>query len=348
MIDALLEKNILPDALIRVGIRRLLKQRLAEITAGDAEAQRQRERDFLAMMARSAIALNTAESKEQHYEVPTRFYQLSLGEHLKYSSAYWDRGVRTLDQAEARMLALTAERAGIKNGDKVLELGCGWGSLTLYLAAKFPRCRITGVSHSRTQREHILAEAKARGLKNVRIITADMNVFETKERFDRAVSVEMFEHMRNWQALFGKLSRWLKPGGTFFMHVFTHREASYLFEAKDAGDWMSRYFFTGGMMPSDSLALHACAPLQAVDHWVVNGRHYAFTAEAWLAKMDANKAEILPLFAETYGADQAVKWWAYWRVFYMACAELWDYDDGNEWFVSHYLFRNPARAGRGA
>jgi len=338
MLDALLAAGCVPDPLVRVGIRGLLRRRRREMLAGGAEGRQERLRAFIAAMAESPIAVATQESKEQHYEVPTRFYELCLGPHLKYSSAYYDADTRDLGAAETRMLALTAGRARIRDGERVLELGCGWGSLTLFLAKRFPKARITGVSHSRTQREPILAQAKARGLRNIRVITQDMRDFAINERFDRVVSVEMFEHMRNWQALFGKIDGWLKPGGTFFMHVFTHRECPYLFETRGEDDWMGRYFFTGGMMPSDSLALAVCAPLGLADHWRVSGTHYARTAEAWLANMDGHKPEIMELFAECYGTAQARRWWNYWRVFFMACAELWGFDQGEEWGVSHYLF----------
>jgi cyclopropane-fatty-acyl-phospholipid synthase len=342
LLDSLLAGGRLPDPLIRAGIRRLLRVRARDIMAGSTEERQQRLRDFIAAMATGPIAVATQESKEQHYEVPTRFYELCLGPHLKYSSAYYDATTPDLGAAEARMLALTAERAAIRDGEKVLELGCGWGSLTLFLAERFPKAHITGVSHSRTQRAHILAAAEARGLANVSILTEDMRDFDTQDRFDRVVSVEMFEHMRNWQALFGKINTWLKPEGTFFMHVFTHREAAYLFEVQGEDDWMGRYFFTGGMMPSDSLALSVCAPLKVEDHWHVSGSHYGRTSEAWLANMDRHQPEILDLFAKTYGPEQARKWWSYWRVFFMACAELWSYKGGEEWIVSHYRFRKQA------
>ena len=339
MIDSLLEKDLLPDWLIRIGIRRLLRQRLAEIDHPSPVVQVARFAESLHAMP---IAVNTQESKDQHYEVPTAFYRHCLGPRLKYSSCWYETGSETLAVAEEQMLARTCERAGIADGQEILELGCGWGSLTLWIAEHFPRARITGVSHSRTQREHILAEAGRRGLANVDIITCDMNEFDhAPGGFDRVVSVEMFEHMKNWPRLMANIARWLKPGGRFFAHVFTHARFAYHFEARDQSDWMSRYFFTGGMMPAHDLFPQFQADLRLVADWKVNGRHYAQTAEHWLRNMDAHRAEIMPLFVATYGADHAVKWWSYWRVFYLACAELWAFRAGEEWHVSHYLFRKP-------
>ncbi len=338
MIDTLLSRDLIPDWAIRAGIRRLLRQRLREIAHPNPT---QRTTEFAAELRRMPVAINTSESKEQHYEVPTRFYQYCLGPRLKYSSCLYERDEDSLAIAEERMLALTCERARLRDGLHILELGCGWGSLTLWIAEKYPQSRITGVSHSRTQREHILGEAARRGLKNVQIITCDMNDFTPADagQFDRVVSVEMFEHMKNWPELMARISRALRPDGLFFAHVFVHATTPYHFEVRDDSDWMSKYFFTGGMMPSHDLFPRFQEDLALLEDWRVNGTHYARTAEHWLLNMDAHRAEIMPLFAQTYGADQAEKWWVYWRVFYLACAELWKFRDGVEWHVSHYLFR---------
>lgn len=336
MIDSLLEKNLLPDWLLRIGIRRLLAQRIrGESTAYRREA-------YVADLKTRALAEQTAAANTQHYEVPTRFYQLCLGQNLKYSGCLYPTGRETLDQAEDAMLALYAERAQLADGQTILELGCGWGSLCLYNAKKFPRAQITAISNSRTQKEHIDAEAKQRGLTNLTIITADINVFDTAPaQFDRVVSVEMFEHLKNYQRLFAHIARWLKPGGMLFTHIFTHHRFSYHFVARDSTDWMSRYFFTGGQMPAHDLFLQFQDDLKLVSDWTVNGRHYQQTAEHWLQNMDAHRAEIFPIFVQTYGAENATKWWAFWRVFYLSCAELWGYRGGEEWLVSHYLFRKP-------
>jgi cyclopropane-fatty-acyl-phospholipid synthase len=339
--DHLLETNLVPDALIRAGIRRLLASTLREKSHPGVEAQRAALLQYVADLKKRGIAEQTQAANEQHYEVPTRFYQLCLGRRLKYSSGLWDDSVTTLDEAEERMLALTCERAGLANGQQILELGCGWGSLSLWMAEHFPGARITAVSNSRTQKQHIDAMAAARGLTNLEIITQDMNVFTIDRQFDRIVSVEMFEHMKNYQLLLRKVAGWLVPGGRLFVHIFTHRELAYHYEDKGPDDWMTRYFFAGGQMPSDDLLLYFQDDLRIESHWCVSGTHYQRTAEAWLENMDANKAEIWPLFEKTYGPDQARKWWVYWRVFYMACAELWGYDKGNQWHVSHYRFQKP-------
>ncbi|MFB9841980.1 SAM-dependent methyltransferase [Mucilaginibacter ginsenosidivorans] len=336
--DKLIEQNKVPDFLLRRGIRKLLKQRLNDENKGGVEAQQVHLMELISQLKSSPIAVNTTEANQQHYEVPTQFYQYCLGKNLKYSSGNWKDGVTDIDTSEDDMLALTCERAELQNGQQVLELGCGWGSLSLYMAAKFPKSTFKVVSNSRTQKAFIDEKAKERGITNLTVITADMNTFSIDEHFDRIVSVEMFEHMRNYQLLMQKVASFLKPDGKVFIHIFTHKEYAYLFEVKDETDWMSKYFFTGGIMPSDDLLLYFNDHLVVERHWHVSGTHYAKTSEGWLKNMDAHKAQIMPLFEETYGKGQALKWWAYWRIFYMACAELWNYNEGNEWIVSHYLF----------
>lgn len=336
--NKLIEQNQVPDFILRKGIRKLLHQRLADENKGDVEAQQAHMMAIIDQLKASPIAVNTADANQQHYEVPTQFYQYCLGKNLKYSSGYWNDGVTSIDQSEDDMLLLTCERAELTDGQDVLELGCGWGSLSLFMAIKYPNSRFKVVSNSRTQKQHIDSRAELLGIKNLMVITADMNTFTIDEKFDRVVSVEMFEHMRNYQLLLAKVASFLKPDGKLWIHIFTHKEFAYLFEVVDDTDWMSKYFFTGGIMPSDDLMFYFNDDLVVEKHWHVSGTHYAKTSEAWLQRMDEHKEQIIPLFEKTYGKDQAVKWWVYWRIFYMACAELWNFNNGNEWIVSHYLF----------
>jgi cyclopropane-fatty-acyl-phospholipid synthase len=337
----LLAKGIIPDALIRIGIRHRLAGTLAPFEKLDCEQRQEKVMRHVRELRASPIAIATAEANEQHYELPTAFFQRVLGKHMKYSSGYWDEGVIDIDESEARMLGITCERADLKDGHRILELGCGWGSLTLWMAAHYPNARITAVSNSRTQKIYIDSQLAARGLTNVEVRTANMIVYEGEGdgEFDRVVSVEMFEHMKNYELLMGRISRWLKPGGALFVHIFTHREYAYHYEVESEDDWMAKYFFTGGQMPSDDLLLYFQDCLRIEDHWHVSGTHYQKTSEAWLARMDAAREELMPLIRETYGEDQQVRWWVYWRVFFMACAELWGYRNGDEWIVSHYRFR---------
>ena len=335
------ERGWIPDALLRRAMRGLLANRLAESATTDAERVAEDKQRFVDALRDAPIALVPEQANEQHYEVPAAFFGAVLGPHRKYSCGYWPDGVTTLEDSEAAALRVTCERAGISDGQRVLDLGCGWGSVSLWIAAHYPNCQVTGVSNSNSQREWIEAEAQRRGLDNLSIITADMNAFDPGAQFNRVVSVEMFEHMRNWPRLFARIHDWLVPGGRFFMHVFTHRSAAYLFEDRGSADWMSRHFFSGGMMPSDDLALRFQDHLSLVSQWRWDGRHYEKTSNAWLATMDAREAQVRPILSETYGEAETQRWWMRWRMFFMACAELFGYENGQEWGVSHYLFERP-------
>jgi cyclopropane-fatty-acyl-phospholipid synthase len=336
------ERGLVPDHAVRYGIRRLLAQRLEELRSGDATATAELTQAFLAEIREAPLALLPQKANEQHYELPAEFFAAVLGPNRKYSSCWWPDGVATLGQAEDAALTATCERAGLADGQRVLELGCGWGSLSLWMAARYPASRITAVSNSHAQRRWIEARAAERQLANLEVVTCDFNHFDTGARLDRIVSVEMFEHLRNWPLAFERVAGWLAPGGRFFLHVFAHREAPYAFVEHDASDWMTRHFFAGGTMPSDDLALHCQDHLRLLRRWRWDGTHYQRTAAAWLANMDAQRDTLMPLFTATYGDDAAV-WWTRWRLFFLSVEELFGWNKGQQWWVSHYLFE--ARGG---
>ncbi len=334
----LAERGWLPDFLVRYGIRCLLRKRLHQLSRGGLECGEEAFHDFLKEARSGPVAIHTDDANLQHYEVPTDFFKILLGKRLKYSCGLWEQGISTLDMAEEAMLDLTVKRARIENGMRILELGCGWGSLSLWMAEQFPDSRIHAVSNSSTQREYIESQCKAMGITNLEVETADMNSFEAPGLFDRVVSVEMFEHIRNHERLMERISRWLLPDGKLFVHIFCHRLYVYPFETEGDDNWMGRYFFTGGIMPSAELLLHYQRDLLLVERWFVNGNHYARTLHGWLDHLDSRMSQAEQILESVYGSSQSRIWLNRWRLFTMACEELFACRDGTEWFVSHYLF----------
>ena len=322
---AMAEKGIVPLPLLRMGVRGLVRQRLRDAAAGPDAAS------FVRTLEQSPLAMTPEKANEQHYEVPSEFFELVLGPRLKYSSALWPVGATTLEQAEDAMLQLTCERAQIENGQDILELGCGWGSLTLHMARMFPESRITAVSNSTAQRRFI--EDRAPG--NVQVVTADMNDLALEDSFDRVVSVEMFEHMRNYRELLRRIRSWMRPEARLFVHIFCHRTFAYPYETEGADNWMGRHFFTGGIMPSFDLLSRFNEDLRVEAEWKVDGRHYGSTARAWRKNLERRRRDVLHVFKETYG-DDASRWYHRWRLFFLACEELFDYRAGSEWVVGHY------------
>jgi cyclopropane-fatty-acyl-phospholipid synthase len=338
VLERIVDSGLVPEPLLRAGIRAVCALRLRQ-ERRSVEEEQARHQALVEELRRSDIASEPEAANAQHYEVPAAFFERVLGPQLKYSSCYWPAGVARLGDAEAAMLALTAERAGLADGQDVLDLGCGWGALALWAARRFPTTRITAVSHSRTQRAFIEARARAAGLSNLSVRTADVRALELPAAsFDRVVSVEMFEHMRNYELLLRRIAGWLRPGGALFVHVFAHRRHAYPFEDAGRSDWMAREFFTGGLMPSTALLHHFQRDLCLADEWHLSGMHYARTAEAWYANLMAAEGPIRALLAEAYGKDAARRFQR-WRVFFLACAELFGYRGGREWLVAHYRFR---------
>ena len=334
----LIEKGLIPDILIRFGIRYLVAQRLQEETNTFSKDENHQKDRFISEMEDSPIAINTVDANSQHYELPAEFFNLVLGEHNKYSGCVWGKGIETLTEAETESLKVYCERAKILDGMKVLELGCGWGSFSLWIATHYPNTHVTAVSNSKIQRQFILNIRDKRGLNNLEIITADMNTFQPDEQFDRVVSIEMFEHMRNYKILLSRIKSWLNPEGKLFIHIFCHQKYPYFFKNEGHHNWMGRYFFTGGVMPSSDLFTYFQNDLSLEKQWWWDGKHYQKTAEAWLNQMDHKKDEIYPLLKTVYGNKNADCWFQRWRIFFMSCSELFGYKKGNEWGVSHYLF----------
>ncbi len=334
----LAERGLLPDGLIRAGIRRLNRIRLKRERLSSHQAQLEAKMALVRRMRSSPVALATREANQQHYELPVELFQTVLGPRMKYSACLWPDKDCDLARAEELSLDQLCRRAQLADGQRILELGCGWGSLTLHMASEFPNSQIVAISNSQTQRRFIENCAQQQHLANLTVQTVDMREFDTVATFDRVVSIEMFEHMRNWASLLHRISRWLGPEGKCFVHIFSHKDLAYIFDPQENDNWIARFFFTAGLMPSDDLMLYFQDDLSVEEHWWLNGTHYQKTAEAWLDNLDARKEPLKPVFQRTYGPEHADRWGQRWRIFFMACAELWGYDGGSQWGVSHFRF----------
>jgi len=337
MIDQFVSKGWVPDFALRLGIRHFLGLRLKDERQMTPELEDKKRMQVIEEFQNSKIAIETDKANDQHYQVPSDFFLKVLGPRLKYSCCLFEEG-DDLKTAEERMLSLTFERAELKDGMDILELGCGWGSITLSMAQRFPNSKIIAVSNSKTQKAFIDQRAKEMGLTNVEVRTHDVAQLTLHEKFDRVISIEMFEHMRNYDQLLKNINGWLNPGGKLFVHIFVHAHFPYKYEVKDQTDWMTKYFFSGGTMPSEHLLYYFNQDMVVKQHWRVNGEHYAKTSAAWLANMDSQKSAIMEVFNKHYGKSDAVKWWNYWRIFFLACEEIWRFNHGREWYVCHYLF----------
>jgi cyclopropane-fatty-acyl-phospholipid synthase len=345
----LVETGYVPDWLIRGVLRLTFHWTLHRRYNTSLEIRSAKKRALIEKFKNSPIAIRTSDPNYQHYEVPTKLFQLVLGKWLKYSCCYWPDNVSDLDQAEEEMLDLTCKRARLENGMSVLDLGCGWGSLSLWIATHYPDCQVLSVSNSNTQKAFIQSQCKARGFHNVTAITADMADFEydprfdREHKFDRVISVEMFEHMKNYERLLSRIATLLHPDGKLFVHIFSHKEFAREFDADEPTDWMAQTFFSGGTMPSDDLLFYFQNDLKLIDHWRVDGWHYEKTLRAWLKKLDSQKTAVRRIMSQTYGSQNETRWLVNWRLFFLACSEVWGLKDGREYLVSHYLFNHRQR-----
>ena len=338
--NSLLGRGLIPDWILRRGVRSQGKERLNMMNKVDSTKEYSK---FINEASTGNIAVNTDDANNQHYEVDSEFFKYCLGKNLKYSCCFWDDNTLDLDTAEDNMLEIYSERAEIIDGMNILDIGCGWGSLSLFLAQKYPKSKITGVSNSSSQKIFVDSVASKRNISNLKIITRDINDFRTQEKYDRILSIEMFEHTKNTKKLMNLINDWLNPKGLFFMHVFAHKENPYYFDRDQKNAWMAKYFFTGGMMPNHNLFKDLKSNLEYQKSWMLSGEHYEKTSNAWLDKMDQNKRKILSLFERSNSSTIAKRKFHFWRLFYIACAEIFGYEDGNEWVVSHHLFKKSAK-----